>query len=77
MQLNPAILSDARILASYLIFFTNYFVFAWGKVSGIHQARGEIALACNISDLMMSGAAAPPYPATYLREDTRTIRCQP
>lgn len=28
---NPALLSDARILAGYLIFFGSYFVFALGK----------------------------------------------
>jgi di/tricarboxylate transporter len=30
-SLNPALLSDARILAGYLIFFGSYFVFALGK----------------------------------------------
>jgi hypothetical protein len=28
---NPTLLSDARILAAYLIFFGSYFVFALGK----------------------------------------------
>src|SRR5256885_9063664 len=31
MQLNPAVLSDARILAAYTIFFASYIVFALGK----------------------------------------------
>jgi hypothetical protein len=28
-SLNPTLLSDARILAGYLIFFGSYFVFLW------------------------------------------------
>src|SRR6266852_2593105 len=35
MQLNPAILSDARVLAAYIIFFASYFVFALGKFPGL------------------------------------------
>ncbi len=34
MQINPMILSDARILAAYVIFFASYFVFALGKIPG-------------------------------------------
>ena len=30
-SVNPVLLSDARILAAYLIFFGSYFVFALGK----------------------------------------------
>ena len=30
-SLNSVLLSDARILAAYVIFFSSYFVFALGK----------------------------------------------
>ena len=31
VQIDPVLLSDARTLAAYLIFFASYFVFALGK----------------------------------------------
>ena len=34
MQINPTMLSDARILAADVIFFASYFVFALGKFPG-------------------------------------------
>ena len=34
MQIDPVLLSDARTLAAYLIFFSSYFVFALGKFPG-------------------------------------------
>src|SRR5713226_5856242 len=44
MQLNPALLSDARILAAYIIFFTSYFVFALGKFPGMKIDRPGAAI---------------------------------
>jgi Na+/H+ antiporter NhaD/arsenite permease-like protein len=44
MQINPAILSDARILAAYAIFFASYFVFALGKFPGLKIDRPGAAM---------------------------------
>jgi len=44
MQLNPAILSDARVLAAYVIFFASYFVFALGKFPGMKIDRPGAAI---------------------------------
>jgi len=44
MQLNPAILSDARVLAAYIIFFASYFVFALGKFPGMKIDRPGAAI---------------------------------
>jgi Na+/H+ antiporter NhaD/arsenite permease-like protein len=44
MQLNPAFLSDARILAAYIIFFASYFVFALGKFPGLKIDRPGAAI---------------------------------
>ena len=41
---NPALLSDARILAAYLIFFGSYFVFALGKFPGMKIDRPGAAI---------------------------------
>ena len=35
MQLSPTILSDARSLAAWGVFFCSYFVFALGKFPGL------------------------------------------
>jgi Na+/H+ antiporter NhaD/arsenite permease-like protein len=44
MQMNPAVLSDARILAAYTIFFASYFVFALGKFPGMKIDRPGAAI---------------------------------
>jgi Na+/H+ antiporter NhaD/arsenite permease-like protein len=44
MQLSPAILSDARILAAYIVFFASYFVFALGKFPGMKIDRPGAAI---------------------------------
>jgi len=44
MQLNPIVLSDARILAAYVIFFASYFVFALGKFPGLKIDRPGAAI---------------------------------
>jgi Na+/H+ antiporter NhaD/arsenite permease-like protein len=44
MQLNPEILSDARVLAAYIIFFASYFVFALGKFPGLKIDRPGAAI---------------------------------
>lgn len=44
MPLNPAILSDARIVAAYAIFFASYFVFALGKFPGMKIDRPGAAI---------------------------------
>src|SRR5260370_17631674 len=44
MQLNPAILSDARIVVAYAIFFASYFVFALGKFPGMKIDRPGAAI---------------------------------
>jgi Na+/H+ antiporter NhaD/arsenite permease-like protein len=44
MQLNPTILSDARILAAYAIFLARYFVFALGKFPGLKIDRSGAAI---------------------------------
>jgi Na+/H+ antiporter NhaD/arsenite permease-like protein len=44
MPLNPAILSDARVLAAYIIFFASYFVFALGKFPGLKIDRPGAAI---------------------------------
>jgi Na+/H+ antiporter NhaD/arsenite permease-like protein len=44
MQLDTAILSDARILAAYAIFFGSYFVFALGKFPGLKIDRPGAAI---------------------------------
>ena len=44
MQLDPVILSDARILAAYIIFFASYFVFALGKFPGMKIDRPGAAI---------------------------------
>jgi Na+/H+ antiporter NhaD/arsenite permease-like protein len=41
---NPVLLSDARILAAYLIFFGSYFVFALGKFPGLKIDRPGAAI---------------------------------
>lgn len=43
-QINPAILSDARIVAAYAIFFASYFVFALGKFPGLKIDRPGAAI---------------------------------
>jgi Na+/H+ antiporter NhaD/arsenite permease-like protein len=43
-SLNPALLSDARILAAYLTFFGAYFVFALGKFPGMKIDRPGAAI---------------------------------
>src|SRR5262245_58880685 len=40
----PHLLSDARILAAYLIFFGSYFVFALGKFPGLKIDRPGAAI---------------------------------
>jgi Na+/H+ antiporter NhaD/arsenite permease-like protein len=44
MQLSPAILSDARILAAYIVFLASYFVFALGKFPGMKIDRPGAAI---------------------------------
>jgi len=44
MQMNPAMLSEARILAAYIIFFASYFVFALGKFPGMKIDRPGAAI---------------------------------
>jgi len=44
MHLNPALLSDARVLAAWLIFFASYFVFALGKFPGMKIDRPGAAI---------------------------------
>jgi Na+/H+ antiporter NhaD/arsenite permease-like protein len=44
MQLSPFILSDARILAAYIVFFASYFVFALGKFPGMKIDRPGAAI---------------------------------
>lgn len=44
MQLSPVILSDARVLAAYIIFFASYFVFALGKFPGLKIDRPGAAI---------------------------------
>ena len=44
MQLNPEILSGARVLAAYIIFFVSYFVFALGKFPGLKIDRPGAAI---------------------------------
>jgi Na+/H+ antiporter NhaD/arsenite permease-like protein len=44
MQLTPEILSDARVLAAYIIFFASYFVFALGKFPGLKIDRPGAAI---------------------------------
>jgi Na+/H+ antiporter NhaD/arsenite permease-like protein len=41
---SPVLLSDARILAAYLIFFGSYFVFALGKFPGMKIDRPGAAI---------------------------------
>src|ERR671935_2652307 len=42
--MNPAVLSDARILAAYLIFIGSYSVFALGKFPGLKIDRPGAAI---------------------------------
>jgi Na+/H+ antiporter NhaD/arsenite permease-like protein len=42
--MDPAILSDARVLAAYIIFFASYFVFALGKFPGLKIDRPGAAI---------------------------------
>jgi Na+/H+ antiporter NhaD/arsenite permease-like protein len=44
LAVNPVLLSDARILAAYLIFFGSYFVFALGKFPGMKIDRPGAAI---------------------------------
>ena len=44
MQLNPTILSDARSVAAWAIFFCSYFVFALGKFPGLKVDRPGAAI---------------------------------
>jgi Na+/H+ antiporter NhaD/arsenite permease-like protein len=44
MQLRPSILSDARNIAAYGIFFASYFVFALGKFPGLKIDRPGAAI---------------------------------
>jgi Na+/H+ antiporter NhaD/arsenite permease-like protein len=44
MQLSPTILSDARSVAAYGIFFASYFVFALGKFPGVKIDRPGAAI---------------------------------
>jgi Na+/H+ antiporter NhaD/arsenite permease-like protein len=43
-SLNPVLLSDARVLTAYLIFFASYFVFALGKFPGMKIDRPGAAI---------------------------------
>jgi len=43
-ELDPVLLSDARTLAAYLIFFGSYFVFALGKFPGMKIDRPGAAI---------------------------------
>jgi Na+/H+ antiporter NhaD/arsenite permease-like protein len=44
MQLNPTILSDARSVAAWAVFFCSYFVFALGKFPGLKVDRPGAAI---------------------------------
>jgi len=44
MQLNPTILSDARSIAAWVVFFCSYFVFALGKFPGLKIDRPGAAI---------------------------------
>jgi Na+/H+ antiporter NhaD/arsenite permease-like protein len=44
MQLNPALLSDARSIAAWVVFFCSYFVFALGKFPGLKIDRPGAAI---------------------------------
>ena len=44
MQLSPTILSDARSLAAWGVFFCSYFVFALGKFPGLKIDRPGAAI---------------------------------
>jgi len=44
LQLNPTILSDARSVAAWAIFFCSYFVFALGKFPGLKVDRPGAAI---------------------------------
>src|SRR5260370_9963656 len=44
MQINPTMLSDARILAAYVIFLASYLVFALGKFPGLKIDRPGAAI---------------------------------
>jgi Na+/H+ antiporter NhaD/arsenite permease-like protein len=44
MRLDPTILSDARSVAAYVIFFASYFVFALGKFPGLKIDRPGAAI---------------------------------
>jgi Na+/H+ antiporter NhaD/arsenite permease-like protein len=44
MQLNPTILSDARGIAAWIVFFCSYFVFALGKFPGLKIDRPGAAI---------------------------------
>src|SRR5215470_16382670 len=44
MQLSPTILSDARSIAAWIVFFCSYFVFALGKFPGLKIDRAGAAI---------------------------------
>src|SRR5215510_14239509 len=44
MQLSPTILSDARSIAAWIVFFCSYFVFALGKFPGLKIDRPGAAI---------------------------------
>ena len=44
MQLSPTILSDARSVAAWAVFFCSYFVFALGKFPGLKIDRPGAAI---------------------------------
>src|SRR2546425_4969499 len=64
MQLNPAILSDARVLAAYIIFFASYVVFALGKFPGLKIDRPGAAIIGAV--LMFTTGAVRAHNALYL-----------
>jgi hypothetical protein len=61
MQLSPAILSDARSVAAYGIFFASYFVFALGKFPGLRIDRPGAAIigAGAVANIIVVERASP------------------
>jgi Na+/H+ antiporter NhaD/arsenite permease-like protein len=57
--LSPTLLSDARIVAAYLIFFASYFVFALGKFPWMKIDRPGAAIICGVLMVTFRIVGAP------------------
>jgi len=72
-DINPVLLSDARVLAAYLIFFGSYFVFALGKFPWMKIDRPGAAIIGAV--LMVAFRIVGPEEARQSIDFPTIVRC--